>query len=293
MTDMPPLDAKAVAAAWLLTAILAAGLVADFVLLGKRRSLRERLGPAADAFARVPWRWTDALIVVLVLLWSQMAIASSVASAEALGWLNEAASEPLHMLLQAVCPALLGIAAIALLVRRRMAWSDALNPEGRSLPRLAGPALLAYLAAMPAVFVIGSLYATLLQWAGFDVGQQPILTMLVDPDRPVWLRATLVVVAIGVAPFIEEFVFRGMLLPLALRRWSPHGALVVTSAAFALLHVHLASAVPLFILAYALGLAAIHTRSLVTPILMHAMFNGVGVAAQWLLQDARELLLPG
>ncbi|MBI2438138.1 MAG: CPBP family intramembrane metalloprotease, partial [Lentisphaerae bacterium] len=92
-----------------------------------------------------------------------------------------------------------------------------------------------------------------------------------------WTLAALLGLAMIVAPVAEEALFRGMLLPLIMKRLGAGPAVLLSSALFALVHFHLPSFFPLFVLAAGLGLAYIYTGSLLVPIVMHALFNGMNL----------------
>ena len=83
--------------------------------------------------------------------------------------------------------------------------------------------------------------------------------------------------ALAIAPVFEEVFFRGLAYPALKQRLGPARALVLVSAAFALVHFHAPSVVPLFALSLALGLAYEYTGSLLTPIAIHALFNATNV----------------
>ena len=86
--------------------------------------------------------------------------------------------------------------------------------------------------------------------------------------------------AVGVAPIFEEILFRGIALPLLARRWGVAPAVVAVSAFFAVIHLHVPSLVPLFIIAVSFSLGYLYTGSLLAPVVMHALFNGVNL---WIL----------
>jgi membrane protease YdiL (CAAX protease family) len=93
-----------------------------------------------------------------------------------------------------------------------------------------------------------------------------------------WLR----IFALGVAgPVAEELAFRGVLFSFARRRqWSMTSTLLLTSVAWALLHIQY-DAVQIGFIALdglALGLARASSRSLFVPIAMHMGANLFSVA---------------
>ncbi len=64
----------------------------------------------------------------------------------------------------------------------------------------------------------------------------------------------------------------------------PGTAIVLTSLLFALLHApQWPAPIPLFILSVGLGIVTYRTGSLLSPICMHALFNGVSTAAMFLM----------
>jgi membrane protease YdiL (CAAX protease family) len=78
---------------------------------------------------------------------------------------------------------------------------------------------------------------------------------------------------IVVAPAVEEFVFRGLLL----RRWvARHGlwrGVLWSALAFAILHPQ--DIIGAFVIGVVFALLYLATRSLVVPMLAHGLFNGV------------------
>ena len=74
-------------------------------------------------------------------------------------------------------------------------------------------------------------------------------------------------------PIIEEIFFRGFLLTF-LRNYMPAlAAIVLSSAVFALAHLNVGAALPLWFLGIVLGIAYEHTGSLLVPICIHGCFN--------------------
>jgi membrane protease YdiL (CAAX protease family) len=84
--------------------------------------------------------------------------------------------------------------------------------------------------------------------------------------------------AVAIAPFFEECLFRGILLPMAIRKLGLGAGIFVISLLFAAIHFHLPSLIPLLIIASGFSLAYLYTKSLWVPIIMHGLFNGVNLA---------------
>ena len=78
----------------------------------------------------------------------------------------------------------------------------------------------------------------------------------------------------GLAPFFEELLFRGFLLPILARRQPMALALVVSALLFGAIHLQPAGLPTLSALGWVMGLAMRQTGSLRTPILVHACWNG-------------------
>lgn len=79
----------------------------------------------------------------------------------------------------------------------------------------------------------------------------------------------------GLAPFLEECLFRGILLGCA----RPVVALPLSAACFAFAHGLNGFTAPLFFFGWFLGLLALRTRSLIPGILLHAAFNSLSLLA--------------
>ena len=93
---------------------------------------------------------------------------------------------------------------------------------------------------------------------------------------PLWLILSVVVVA----PIFEELVFRGFLYGGFERSLGAIPAVLLSSAIFAAMHgqYNIYELTQIFVLGLVLGLARMRTQSLMTPILMHAVNNGLATA---------------
>jgi len=115
------------------------------------------------------------------------------------------------------------------------------------------------------------------------------------------VEGIVIILMVGVAaPVVEEILFRGMLLSRLLRSMRTGSAIVVQAAVFAGIHLLDPSAIAalpgLFLIGVALGFAAIRSRNLSLPILLHAGVNLTaavllifgGSLAQWLEETAES-----
>jgi len=76
------------------------------------------------------------------------------------------------------------------------------------------------------------------------------------------------------APFFEELLFRGFLLPILARHQGMGAALILSALLFGAIHLQPAGLPTLGALGFVMGLAMRHTGSLRAPILVHACWNG-------------------
>jgi len=147
----------------------------------------------------------------------------------------------------------------------------------KKAPALLGLSVIFYLAALPLLWFYSALYQIMLHQFGCDFYMQDVAQILMAP-APWTVRTLLFFIAIIVAPVFEEVVFRGVLLPVMVRRAGFWPGIMLVSIIFGGMHLHLPSFLPLFLLSVMFSLAYARTQSLLVPISMHALFNGVTVA---------------
>jgi membrane protease YdiL (CAAX protease family) len=166
----------------------------------------------------------------------------------------------------------LGFLAIALAV----AW------------RRGGPAALGFRAFSPAsllaaggLLVLGVTvqvaYGLALQALGLGQENPQRIDVLVGAT-PLSLAVALISGAV-LAPIAEEAFFRGLVLPGLTGRLGTPGAVVVSSALFALAHLVPQVYLPIFVLGVFLALLRIWARSLWPAIALHSAFNAISLLA--------------
>lgn len=174
-------------------------------------------------------------------------------------------------------------AAVAATVALTWLWASgpqvrdrqAMRAVGRHLGLVRPPlgATLAWLAATAGLLVLYELASRLLE-------RPPIPDFMVQlhgTAGSVWLLGAAVVVA---APAVEEVVFRGFLLPgLAPSRTGAAGAVALTAVLWAVIHLQydLFDMSAIVLLGVLFGAARLHTRSLWTPLVLHAAVNLVAM----------------
>jgi membrane protease YdiL (CAAX protease family) len=133
-----------------------------------------------------------------------------------------------------------------------------------------GYGVLAWLGSSIVLVLVTALLTALGQAPPVGPAEQAIA--MLDP----WL----VVVAIVVfAPIAEELFFRGIVFNAWLREAGRVPAYLGSAALFAVIHLSLASLLPIFLLGIALAWVYERSGNLLAPIVMHATVNGISVAA--------------
>jgi len=121
-----------------------------------------------------------------------------------------------------------------------------------------------------------------------------VLPLIQSDDTGIFLA--LLAVTSVLAPLLEEVVFRGFLLA-SLTKWLPTpGAVLFSSVLFAGAHLAPRDFVELVVLGMVLGFSYARTRNLLTPMLIHSLWNsGVLVVVAAAIQGgfAKELGIPG
>ena len=191
------------------------------------------------------------------------------------------------------------------LVLQVMVFALALLPvlaAGRPFSRLWGPtrttgAMVAIGLATGVVVAIISftLNAIVALLAGVqDPVEQQLLQDALAGGLPLLLVAVLAVV---VAPLVEEIIFRGVLFRALADRINLAVGLVLSSAIFTLIHVEIVFSQPfalvgLFTVGFLLALAYHLTGNLMVAILGHAVFNAISLGLTLLIDrlDLEELL---
>ncbi|OGN65083.1 MAG: hypothetical protein A3E80_03720 [Chlamydiae bacterium RIFCSPHIGHO2_12_FULL_49_9] len=147
-------------------------------------------------------------------------------------------------------------------------------------------ALLALLAAFPLVLFLNQLIELTLTYV-FQITQIPdqlaVRYLKATFGHPLYLLlATSAIIVL--APLTEETLFRGFLQSFIRQHLGVKQAVIITSACFSLFHYssqqglgNLPIVGSLFILSLFLGFLYERQRSLLAPIILHALFNSISV----------------
>jgi membrane protease YdiL (CAAX protease family) len=142
----------------------------------------------------------------------------------------------------------------------------------------------------PAGAMLAGLGWGMAAWVGSTIVLYLVTTFLeaIGQPQPVgpaeqaiaMLNPWLVVIAIVFfAPIAEELFFRGIVFNAWRREAGRTAAYIGSAALFAVIHLSLASLLPIFLLGLALTWVYERTGNLLAPIVMHATVNGISVAA--------------
>lgn len=261
------------------------GLIVDAVLAVRLIGRPAIRFPRCSVIRSRTWTWVEAVSIVLVLFLFRVAMAIfgspppdlETASTADILWPVSLSTLGFHGV---------GFLLVVLYMRLRGAdWYQAFGSSGRQLPRAALHGVVGYFAVMPAVMTAMAITAIVCTLVGYRPEPQIVVQLLQRTDSVV-LMLYLAAIAVTVAPFVEELLFRGVGLSFMGKHMHPVAATLCVSVLFAAVHMHLPSLFPIFVLAIGLSLAYFYTGNIVVPIVMHATFNTVSLIAALLVKDA-------
>jgi membrane protease YdiL (CAAX protease family) len=141
--------------------------------------------------------------------------------------------------------------------------------------RIVSTAAVLLFAAYPLLFAA----AALSRWVlGEGSSRQQIVEMFTS-SQTLGQRVLIIVLAIVIAPFAEEFIFRFFLYGVLKRYFGRGIGLILNALLFGAVHVHLPSLGPLFVLGSCFTLAYEWTGSILVSMTMHALFNFISLSA--------------
>ena len=284
------LDPSTILCGLIFIALMIAGVLAELGLLaamlshppdwrGRIRAIRER-----------PWAWRDGIFLGGTLLGLHAILLLSIILGGFL--LHDPGTQAISALLvQTVLFHGAGLFLVfALLKARRISWADAFGIRAGRVGHDILIGAVFYIAAIPIVAAAALAFRFLLHMAGYPVEPQPVVIFFSD-STSFSLRLYIIFLAVVAAPLVEEVLFRGVMLPLLLKGMHLVLAVLGLSLIFAAMHFHIPSMAPLIVIAIAFTVAYLYSGSILVPIVMHTLFNGVSVAMMILLKDS-PLLQP-
>jgi membrane protease YdiL (CAAX protease family) len=238
---------------WIMVGLVAFGALAIAALVAMRaRRPREH------------WSLFDVALAFAALLWVSGGAGALLVRAISGGW-NAGAVIPLVPTI--LISALGSFAAVAVSLALGRPWRElGFRPvTDRSLVLAVGLAVV--------FLAFSMLWVNGLEAAGIEIGEQQIVKLL----REQWGSAGMVVAivyGVGLAPMLEEIVFRGFALPPLVRALGPVPAIAVDAVIFGVLHLDDPVAVPpLAILGATLAWLRWRTQSLWPSFVLHFTNN--------------------
>ena len=151
-------------------------------------------------------------------------------------------------------------------------WRQGFGIRRQGIVSAIGWAVVLTILVIPGVRVVSELIALGMEWVGIQPEKQSAVKAL---ESTVALPQQVVfgLVAMVLAPFSEELIFRGILYPAVKEMGYPRMALWSTALVFGLIHANLMTLIPLTLLAVIWTLLYEHTDNLMAPVLAHALFN--------------------
>lgn len=256
--------------------LLLAGSLISFIVLLTRVSRMHRLG--TNPVAPWPIKPSDfALFMVAMVLWF---ILSGTFIMQFHGWIAGSDSDPGTgvMILGGF---LLQAGMLYLFLRFRFHYRSA--NEGPISPRIVplGTSLFTglfyFLATLPIVYGVGVAWNGLLEFLrqqGYDINLplQDAVILFQEAGSPL-LVFGLILLAVVVAPIVEETVFRAGIYRFFKGRTSISFALLISGTLFGMIHGNLQSLPGLITVGVCLGLAYELSGSIRVAIFFHAFFN--------------------
>jgi membrane protease YdiL (CAAX protease family) len=129
------------------------------------------------------------------------------------------------------------------------------------------------LAIIPPIVLLSMITTTVTEALGYEPKLQEVFDWLGDDTLALSTRVFMMAAAVIIAPVVEEALFRGILFPAVLKARSFFFAALLSGAYFAVVHFHAPSFLPLLALSIAFSAGYAATGSILTPIVMHSLFN--------------------
>ncbi|MBN2683688.1 MAG: CPBP family intramembrane metalloprotease [Pontiellaceae bacterium] len=176
--------------------------------------------------------------------------------------------------------AILGAVVQIIIVRhisqqRGKTWGEDFGMNRRNLERTA-LALIICIVTFPIIAKASFFYQELLNnYFSISLNNQDIVLQIIHSKT--WIKTGLILTTITLIPLCEELLFRGVLFPYLTRKIGLAASTLAVSAAFAFVHLNLASALAIFLLSVVLCLAYWRTGTLWVSIAIHALFNSTSL----------------
>ncbi|MDZ4401053.1 CPBP family intramembrane glutamic endopeptidase [Prosthecobacter sp.] len=112
---------------------------------------------------------------------------------------------------------------------------------------------------------------------------QPQETVKAFESGGIGFKILVIIAAVVIAPLAEETLFRGFVYGVLKRYTDAPFAALASSLMFAIIHLHVGSLLPLWMLAVLFCLAYEITGCLLVPMLLHSIFNAMSIVGMLFL----------
>ena len=153
----------------------------------------------------------------------------------------------------------------------RPAWK-AVGLSTRRLLRSLAQGFTGYLVVFPWLFLLLFLTVELVRFFHLKPPIEPIQVLLFQQRDPLVI-GLLVVLSCVIGPIAEELFFRGVLFAAVRRRFRRGTAILLSGAAFALIHTNPIGFLPIMLIGSLLAYLYERTGSLLSPIAVHILHN--------------------
>lgn len=140
-----------------------------------------------------------------------------------------------------------------------------------SFLRAASTGLVLLIAAYPLIILADGIVQRVF---GGGSSKQGIVDLF-NGSQTLHQRILIITLAVAVAPVCEEFIFRFFIYGVLRRYLGAAVGLILNALLFALVHAHLPSFAPLFVLGSCFTLAYEWSGSILVSMTMHALFNSI------------------
>ncbi|HMP90672.1 MAG TPA: CPBP family intramembrane metalloprotease [Kiritimatiellia bacterium] len=232
-----------------------------------------------DTLSRRPWDMSASGFIILPLIGVQLVFMLVLrwwggAMDQGDGRVEVALLVLQSLLFHWICFALI----FGIMKQKRVGWSQAFGIQLSGIPREIFAGIVIILGVMPLIIGYNFVARMVMDWIQYAPEIQDV-TRIISAASGWGVKAYLVLLAVVVAPVVEELLFRGVLLPAISRLAGVKFAIVAVSILFAAVHgTYLPQSIIFFILSVAFCLAYIYRQSIVTSIAMHALFNSLTIA---------------
>ena len=172
-----------------------------------------------------------------------------------------------------------------------MSWKDAFGFSSKNLGSVVAVGALTAVTGFFMAAMVGALVTAAFEAMNIEVSAQEVVNTFQNAEY-FSQKLLLGLMAVILAPFVEELMFRGVLFT-ALKQYLPGWVAIWGSALFfGLVHANMVSFIPLTLLAVLLTRLYERTGNLWAPIFAHAIFNSINLVLMLWLPEMIETQTP-